>query len=217
MFLKPKARFLSAKKYHSLNSWKLNKDGIRVPHSYDNMREDEPSWWDDFGFIYGKRRIMVWWIHPRMKYNDILEEMAWNKAEENPRIVPRLEDLRKSQPRISSENWRRILRRTYLPKEPQDGLQLPDNWQSWRNLVKELSSQDLGIKIPPSCETEEIPWAQGLNVVLPVEVHCEADLVPLKDILEEWLSGNRKVLSEFPVYTSQNWLEERERYGKGFF
>lgn len=69
------------RQYHRDHQWRLE-DGLFIPHTYPGDRF--LSWWDDVGFILNGRRIMVWWIHPRMKYADAIEEMAWKEAGDPP-------------------------------------------------------------------------------------------------------------------------------------
>lgn len=68
--------------YHRHNQWRLG-NGLYIPHEYPHPIK-KLSWWDDVGFILNGRRIMVWWVHPRMKYADAIEDMAWKEAGDPP-------------------------------------------------------------------------------------------------------------------------------------
>lgn len=63
----------SMKEYHRNHQWRLD-GGLFIPHTYPSPKA--LSWWDDVGFILNGRRVMVWWVHPRMKYADAIQEIA---------------------------------------------------------------------------------------------------------------------------------------------
>ena len=53
------------KQYHRNRPWGLSSSGLYVPHDYSEKTGADLSWWDDVGFILNKRRVIVWWQHPR--------------------------------------------------------------------------------------------------------------------------------------------------------
>lgn len=72
------------REYHRNNPWRLGPGGLFVPHSYAEVKQDALSWWDDVGFILNRRRVIVWWRHPRHVYSDAIEELAQEQAGEFP-------------------------------------------------------------------------------------------------------------------------------------
>lgn len=64
------------RQYHRNHQWKLSSGGYYIPHDYTEKTPNMLSWWDDVGFILNKRRIIVWWEHPRMVYMDAIEKCA---------------------------------------------------------------------------------------------------------------------------------------------
>jgi len=72
------------REYHRNHPWRLGPSGLFVPHSYTEVKQDALSWWDDVGFILNRRRVIVWWRHPRHVYRDAIEELAQEQAGEFP-------------------------------------------------------------------------------------------------------------------------------------
>ena len=72
------------REYHRNHPWRLGPSGLFVPHSYTEVKQDALSWWDDVGFILNRRRVIVWWRHPRHVYRDAIEELAQEQTGEFP-------------------------------------------------------------------------------------------------------------------------------------
>ena len=66
--------------YHCNNPWRLGSGGLFVSHNNAETKPDALSWWDDVGFILNRRRVIVWWQHPRSLYQQAVEERAWELA-----------------------------------------------------------------------------------------------------------------------------------------
>ena len=75
-----------ARQYHRHHTWDLEKGGVRISHLY--QIGTQLSWWDGIGFVLNGRRVMVWWIHPRMKYVDAIGELALKKNLANRQPSP---------------------------------------------------------------------------------------------------------------------------------
>ncbi len=203
-----KSIFASAREYHQRHPWRLNQDGIMVRHSYKEMTQESLSWWDDLGFIFAKRRVMVWWQHPRMVYQDRLEERA---AELCIAASPKKED------------W--LLHSTPIRKRIRQGLRMKTMGYRMSPVSEEyrryfdylqatqdaLSTQDQGLIIKPSLRSEVLDWCQGVNLVVPMEVRCEDDLRLLRDLVERHLRGDRSALAGFPAYTFADWQRDQEQ------
>lgn len=71
------------RQYHRRHPWNLQ-GGLYIPHSYEEVQQDDLSWWDDVGFILNKRRVIVWWQHPRCVYSDAIDEQSWLEAGDGP-------------------------------------------------------------------------------------------------------------------------------------
>lgn len=48
------------RQYHQKHQWRLNKDGLYIPHSYAETKLESLSCCDDVGFILNDRRVIVW-------------------------------------------------------------------------------------------------------------------------------------------------------------
>ncbi len=201
-----KSLFASAREYHRRHPWKLNRDGLMVPHAYTNMTPESLSWWDDVGFIFAKRRIMVWWLHPRMVYQDRLEEMAAQQcAEEHPREESWL---------MRSEPERRKVKRGRRVKTVGHRvLPISEGWHRYYEHLTateaSLARQDHGWVISPSIRNQALDWCQGVDLVAPVEIRCEDDLRLLRDVTERHLRGDLNTLNGYSAYTFADWQADQ--------
>jgi len=209
MIQKPKRRFQAAKRHHSQNRtpWVSNAGGIFNQHDFSATLPDDLSWWEDFWFLFGKRRIQVWWQHPRMVYAERLEDMAYKLLEkEKPTLKGEFVDS-------SRPNWKRV-GKGLRKKAVSYTLNLDPRWRTfhdrWAALEEDLSGQDHGWQISASGNSKPLLRAQGLDLVFPVEVRSEADLLPLRHIAEQYLRGDRTMLHAAPVYTFSDWQRDRE-------
>jgi hypothetical protein len=221
--LKRKAHFLNTKKlwldvhnYHVLHQWRLN-NGLFIPHNYSDMNSESLSEWDDLGFIYAKRRIMVNWRHPRRVYADMLEDMVYDicspqspyKTPVTPKRGLYNRFARKREPLFlcSKKKYRKIgnSRKKYVGCETIVG----DNEQSYfkkRNAVLvDLASADQGYVIPPAIKYERLYWCQRIDLIAPIEIRCEKDLLMLRDIAIAYLKGDTSQLMGMPEYTFADW------------
>jgi hypothetical protein len=204
----PKQMYASAKTYHRRHQWDLNRYGLMVRHDYTDMKPGSLSWWDDVGFIFGKRRIMVWWLHPRMVYKDRLDKMAFQHCdEEYPKDENRL---------IHSEPIRRKVKHGSRAKtlgylvSPVFGEKHHRYYDHFNATLASLSQQDHGWDIQPSLKSTVLNWCQGVDLVLPVEIRCEDDLRLLRDVVERHLRGDRSVLSGYSAYTFTDWQSDQK-------
>ena len=180
-----------------------------VRHVYSDMTSESLSWWDDLGFVFAKRRIMVWWLHPRMVYMDRLEALATEQcAAEYPK---------------GQDNW--LAHSTPIHRAVQGGRRkrtvghrmgsISERYRQYFDHLQAtqdaLSQQDHGWSIGASLRSEVLGWCQGVNLVVPMEVRCEDDLRPLRELVECYLRGDRSALTGFPAYTFANWQKDQEQ------
>jgi hypothetical protein len=205
--IRGKSIFDTAREYHRRHPWKMiNQDGIMVRHLYTNMTPASLTWWDDMGFVFAKRRVMVWWLHPRMVYEDRLEEMAVQQcAAEYPKEgnwLMRSEPIRKKvqQGRRVKTVGHRVLPMSEGYRRYYDHLQAAQD---------ALAQQDHGWVITPSIRSRVLDWCQGVDLVMPVEIRCEDDLRQLRDIVERHLRGGKNVLTGYPAYTFVDWRADQ--------
>ncbi|MHB1268191.1 MAG: hypothetical protein ACYCY2_11420 [Acidithiobacillus ferriphilus] len=206
---KRKQLYAKAKQYHRNHSWRLSKDGILVRHDYTHTDPQGLSWWDDVGFIFGKRRIMVWWQHPRSVYQDRLESLAYDLCEKD-RPEQRHDPLADFLP-ITQKAGRGLRKKITAYQMRPATAEYQDYLQKLRDTQAQQATVDHGWCIAPSVRHQALDWCQGIDLVLPVEVRNEADLLPLRDVALSVLRGDREALEAFPIYGFQDWMREQNK------
>lgn len=201
-----KSLFTKAKNYHKRHPWRLNKDGIYVRHVYDESVPQVLSWWDDFGFIYAKRRIMVWWQHPRMKYQDSIEELSYDLLKDeyplgNTSKTGFLDGSEKLTRKLKYGSRKKTIGYRMAPLREE----LKDYFKKQNELEKKLSLEDQGWSFKASVETSVQDWCQGISLVYPIEVHSEEDLSKVRDLVSAWLRGDRQAFENAPAYGFKEW------------
>ncbi len=205
MLKRGKSLYAKARAYHRRKEpWTLNAAGLRVIHAYDERKPDDLSWWDDFGLVFAKRRVMVWWRHPRLEYRERLSQMAYERVP-----APEKDDWELR----STPLYRRFprSRRKFVV-----GHQLTPFSEAHQHYFRALDAMeaslgqsDQGIVVRPSCKSSALDWCQGIDLVAPLEVRCEDDLVPLADLVRRYLRGDWRMLEEYPDYTFADWEREK--------
>jgi hypothetical protein len=208
MISRPKPLYARAKLYHRNHPWNLNQQGLMARHDYTDRTPESLSWWDDFGFIFAKRRIMVWWMHPRMVYHDRLHEMATEQcAEKYPKKENWLMNTEPIRRKVKGGNRVKTAFYRVLPISTE----LQSYYDIFNATLASLSKQDHGWAIRPSLRSTALNWCQGVNLVLPVEIRCEEDLRLPRDVVECHLRGDRGVLERYSPYTFMDWQKDREK------
>ncbi len=204
-----KRLFSRAEQYHRNHPWKLNEEGVYARHDYSERSEDSLSWWDDFGFIFAKRRIMVWWRHPRHEYQDRLSEQAELLCEGT---YPGEEKhwFEKGTPiirRVGSGMRKKISGYRMAPLSPAYTTYL----EKLRATEKELAARDVGIVVQPSFKVEILPWCQGVNLLVPGEIRKESDIPKLRETVLRLLREGPRALEQFGPYTFADWRQDAQK------
>lgn len=193
------------KQYHQHHQWRLE-NGLFIPHAYPKFRK--LSWWDDVGFILNGRRIMVWWVHPRMKYADAIEDMAWKEAGDPP---IRGADLFES----SEKQWKKVGRSrkkvvAYRSRQMPESQQ--DHYAKLRAIEKRLESEGIDLEIRPSMSLKSFYWCTGISLCIPADVRNREDVGVLVALARRLLKGETQLADEFPGYKygRMDWLSENE-------
>jgi hypothetical protein len=190
---------------------RLNKDGIYVPHCYDE-HTSSLSWWDDCGFVHHNRFIMVWWIHPRMAYQDTLNDLAHDRCAQLHTRTPRRRQLYNRLPSKTCifARTKKIYKKTGSSRKKVWGYEvLPDpSRQSFSDCfgttLAALSQQDNGIIIKPSAKIHVLRWCQSVELVIPEEVLCESDLLKIVNIARSVVDGDRNIITKYSNYSYDN-------------
>ncbi|GAB1386931.1 hypothetical protein MASR1M59_20790 [Melaminivora sp.] len=193
------------REYHRNHPWRLGPGGLFVPHSYAEIKPDALSWWDDVGFILNRRRVIVWWRHPRDLYRTAIEELGHEQAGEFPfgdwltqGAIPNYRKVGRSRKKIVSYTCR-------PPSEASCAY-----FQRLRALEQELSAQGIDCDVRPSSKRKRLSWATGLGLVAPLEVRNVQELAAVADLARRLLVGHTTLDQEFPGYcfTKESWLSE---------
>lgn len=198
--------------YHRKCQWVM-KDGIYAPHSYAETPTDALSWCDDVGLILGDRRVMVWWVHPRQRYADEIEEQAWTEAGEPPHEGGLFDNAKPNYKRVGCSR-KKIVSYT---RQPARG-ELRRYYDKLSDIMKRLQHDGIDFEVTPNWRRERLAWAIGVSLVAPLEVRSEGELKNIADLARHLLRNEITLEQEFRDYRygKDQWLAERvNRVGSG--
>ncbi len=197
----------SQREYHRSHPWGLSEGGLYIPHSYADMTPDSLSRWDDVGFIHNKRRVIVWWQHPRFVYSDAVWDAVHDAVGEGP-IDNWLTEGGTKNYKLVGLSRKKLISTTL--REPSPAKQA--HYALLRSSFERLSDEGVEHSVTVSWKTKRLWWAMGVNIVAPLEVRNEKDLAELASLAKRLIKGQTDLKSEFPDYryTRQDWLRERE-------
>lgn len=193
------------RQYHRNHTWRLNADRLYVPHSYAGVKSDSLSSWDDVGFILNDRRVIVWWRHPRHVYADMLDQRAWDLAGEAPAgdwllegSTPNYIPVGKSRKRIISHTCR-------SPSAEQQAY-----YEHIRGLRAQLDKTGIDYSVRPTWKRTRLDWADGVDLVAPMEVRNEFELAQVAKLARRLMLGQTTLELEFPgyAYGQEDWLAD---------
>jgi hypothetical protein len=194
------------RQYHQRHSWDLQ-GGLYIPHSYDEVKPDALSWWDDFGFILNKRRVIVWWQHPRCVYYDAIDEKSYLEAGDGPQDSWFIDDAQKLYRKVGSSRKKII---GYTRKELSVEQKLYcESLESIRNRIRK---EGIDFEVYPSWQQENLSWAVGVDLVVPIEILNEKDIAVLASLTRRLMLRQTTLEAEFPAYRygRSEWLKEHD-------
>jgi hypothetical protein len=193
------------RQYHRHHLWRLE-DGFFIPHLYP--KPGKLSWWDDIGFILNGRRIIVWWVHPRMKYADAINDLAWKEAGDPP---ARSEDMFAS----SEKQWKKVGRSrkkvvSYLCQPTPYSQQ--DYYAKLHAIEARMESEGIDLVVRPSISVKRLAWCFGVELCIPIDVRTDAEVRALAGLAKQLLKSETTLFREFPAYAygRGEWLAEAE-------
>jgi len=194
------------RQYHRSHPWCLSQGGLYVPHSYADTKPDSLSWWDDVGFILNKRRVIVWWRHPRLVYADALDEQSRQEAGDGPKDDWLAEGCTKNYRQVGASRKKIV---SYTSRQPS-----AEQWLYYdrlRDIRERLSSEGIDLDVSTSWEREHLMWAIGVNLVAPLEVRNEIELASVALLARRLILGKTTLEAEFPGYRygRTDWLREQ--------
>lgn len=194
------------RQYHREHPWRLSKEGLYIPHSYEEKQADDLSWWDDVGFIVNGRRVVVWWQHPRDLYRAAIDEQSWVEAGPGPRDDWLFDGATKNYKRVGASRKKLI---SYTSRSPSDAQSA--HYENLETIRKRLSVEGIDLAVRASWMRERLKWATGITLVCPLEVRSEAELIVLASLARRLLLGQTTLEQEFPryQYDKANWRKEQ--------
>lgn len=206
------AKLLRMRLYHRNKRWRLSAGGLMIPHVYPKPRK--LSWWDDVGFILNGRRVMVWWVHPRMKYADAIEDAAYAEAGDWPQSSDDMfsESKKTRNYKRLGQSRKKIVSYT-LPPMADDTLAY---YKRVNEITDRMYAQGIDLVIRPSVSIVRLDWCIGVDLCIPIEVLTEDDVIALAATARRMLTNGRTLAalaSSWPdgfQYGREEWLAEAE-------
>ena len=194
--------------YHRHHPWCLQHGGLYILHSYEKKQSDALSWWDDIGFILNKRRVIVWWQHPRCVYSDSIDEQSWSEAGDYPQNDLLIDSTQKNYRKIGISRKKVV---SYTCIEPSIEQKL--YFERLNNIRKRISTEGINLEVYPSWRQENLPWAIGVGLVAPIEVRNEDELAVLASLARRLMLRQTTLDLEFPAYrySRTEWLKEQSK------
>jgi hypothetical protein len=203
-------RLRAMRAYHANKRGSQFDGDVRVFHRYDEFAADDLSWWDDCQIIVNRRRVMMWWVHPRFKYRNAIEDAAWAAAGEPPQRGDWLAEMRSRPVRKKVGNSR-----TRIVAYEHGGPNAEHHAYYARLRAEEdrIAATGIDLIVRPSLSRCTLDWCTGLELCIPVEVRNVAQLKALADIGRRLLKGEATLdrLSVDYTYGRDEWLAEQAR------
>lgn len=194
------------RQYHQSHPWCLQRGGLYIPHSYREVLPDALSWWDDVGFILNKRRVIVWWQHPRCVYSDAIDEQSWLEAGDAPQDNWLVNGLQKNYRKVGASRKKIV---SYTCREPSIEQKL--HYERLSDIRKRISAEGIDLEVYPSWRQENLTWAVGMSLVAPIEIRNENEVEALASLARRLMLRQTMLESEFPAYRYDRaeWLKEQ--------
>jgi len=191
------------RQYHRHHPWRLD-NRLFVPHIYPDAKK--LCWWDDVGFILNGYRVMVWWVHPRMKYADAIADLAWKEAGDPP---PRDTDF------FGEKQWKKVGRSrkkviSYLMRPISEIQQ--DYYAKLRTIETRMETGGIDLVVHPTLSVEILSWCRGISLCIPMEVRDKEGISALAAVARRLIKRETTLADEFPGYRygREDWLAEAE-------
>jgi len=195
------------RQYHRNHPWCLQRGGLYIPHSYKETPPDALSWWDDVGFILNKRRVIVWWQHPRCIYSDAIDEQSCLEAGDAPQSSWLVDDMQKNYRKVGASRKKIV---SYTCKEPSIGQK--QYYERLSNIRKRISAEGIDLEVHPSWRQENLTWAVGISLVAPIEIRNESEIEILAFLARRLMLRQTTLEAEFHDYRygRAEWLKEQK-------
>lgn len=155
------------KQYHRNRPWGLSSSGLYVPHDYSEKTGADLSWWDDVGFILNKRRVIVWWQHPRYLYSEEIGRRARALAGDDPSDGWLFEGGTKNYKQVGRSRKRLV---SYTSRKPSEAQK--QYYSACREIEQRLTVEGVEFEVGTSWSRERLSWATGIELIVPLEVQA---------------------------------------------
>lgn len=177
--------------------------GLYIPHTY--AHSPNASEWDDVGLIINRRKVMVWWVHPRKKYLDAIEEQAMRDAGPMPDEDIFGEPIEK--------HWKKVgrSRKTLIACGMSKSSDRLSTYFKRVNAIEgQLRAEGINHTVRASISARWYRWGVGINLCLPVEVRNIEELRHLAELAERLLRRECTISEIFPdyIYRQEDWIRE---------
>lgn len=195
------------RQYHRSRPWRLD-NGLFIPHAYPVQHQ--LSWWDDMGFVLNGRRVMVWWVHPRMRYADAISDLAWQEAGEPPCLDGDIFGRH-----AGKKIWKKA-GRSRKKVVAYEASPIPEArreyYEKLRTVEARLESEGIDFEVPPSMSVKSYSWCSGVSLCVPLEVRDKEELLALAHLAKRLLKGETTLDDEFSggLYGRNDWLSEAD-------
>ncbi len=194
---------IQSRQYHRHHTWALEEGGVHARHVYQPERV--LSWWGDYGFVLNGRRVMIWWVHPRMKYADEISDRAWKEAGPPPDESDGLLEV-KTIWRNVGRSRKKVFARQSSPT--------PDAWRTYYDLVTahetRLRNEGIAFEVTPSMRVQTLNWCTGIDLCIPMETRHHNEACALVLLTKKLLKRETTLAEAFPSYQYglTDWLAE---------
>ena len=182
-----------ARQYHRHHSISFGHGGVSTRHEYDPQRQ--LTWWHDVEFGMNNRRVMVWWIHPRMSYADVIDELAWNEAGGPPRGGHDF-DFGKTIWKPVGRSRKRIVA---YQSPPMDSARTA-YYEKFHGIDARLRAEGIESVVSPSMTAAQTNWCTGVDLCIPVEIRCHDDVIAMVELTRKLLKRETTIDDVFPNY-----------------
>lgn len=194
----------SQRAFHRRCQWVME-DGLFIPHSYERKSPDALSWWTDVGFILGDRRIIVWWQHPRLVYDEEIRNQAQNEVKAPLKETSLFNDSTPNYKQIGRSR-KRITSYTMIPQQGD----LDQYYGELDAMTNKLQLDGIDFDVHASWHRKRLSWATGVELVAPLEVRNKEELKAVASLARRLLRGETSLDLEFPnyCYNKNHWLTD---------
>ena len=181
----------------------LSPQGNYLYHCYSEPKT--LGWWDDVSFKLGSQRVVVWWVHPRMAYYEICENMAYDMVDNMVHIQPKQElHMKVVQHKQLGRSRKKAVSYQFESSVAQ---------MEWEQAVEDAQKkilQNNELIIKPYIHVKQYGWGLGVNLCLPMEVVDQDSVEAMAHIAKRLLRHETSLAELFSdyVYSKENWQQE---------